>query len=84
MPTLHCIEGPHNIFADNFSWLHCLVPPAQIMEGKKLVDPAVVYKDEDDVYFLTQEYSGFHSNKLVELIECYMNLPEIHIPTIIL
>jgi hypothetical protein len=34
-PILHYIEGAHNILADN-----CLVTPAQIVEGKKLVEPA--------------------------------------------
>ena len=34
-PMLHYIEGPCNILADNQSWLHCLVTPAQITEGKK-------------------------------------------------
>ena len=47
-PTLHYIEGPHNILADNLSRLHCLVAPAQIMEGKSLIDPAVVSDDEDE------------------------------------
>ncbi|KAL7477140.1 hypothetical protein ACHAW6_002948 [Cyclotella cf. meneghiniana] len=35
-PTLHYIECPHNILADNLSRLHCLVTLAQIMEGKIL------------------------------------------------
>ncbi len=37
-PMLHYIEGPRNILADNLSRLHHLVTPAQIAEGKKLVD----------------------------------------------
>ena len=41
-PTLHYIEDPRNILADNLSMLHRLVTPAQIAEGKSLVDPAVV------------------------------------------
>ncbi|KAL7474275.1 hypothetical protein ACHAW6_000252 [Cyclotella cf. meneghiniana] len=32
-PTLKYIEGPHNILADNLSWLNCLITPAQIVEG---------------------------------------------------
>ena len=59
-PTLVCIEGPRNILADNLSRLHCLVTLVQIAEGKNLIEPAVVSDDEDDMYFLTQEYSGFH------------------------
>ena len=58
-PILHYIEGPHDILADNLSRLHCLVTSAQIMEGKKLVEPTEVSNEEEDkVYFLDQEYSG--------------------------
>jgi hypothetical protein len=52
---LHYIEGPRNILADNLSRLHHLVTPAQIAEGKKLVDPTVVsYKEEAKAYCLDQ------------------------------
>ncbi len=58
-PMLHYIEGPCNILADNLSRLHCLVTPGQITEGKKLVEPAEVsIEEEDEAYFLDQEYSG--------------------------
>ena len=51
-PMLHYIEGPHNILADNLSRLHCLVTPAQIAEGKKLIEPAEVSNEEEDkAYF---------------------------------
>jgi hypothetical protein len=40
LPMLHYIEGPRNILANNLSRLHHLVTPAQIAEGKKLVEPA--------------------------------------------
>jgi hypothetical protein len=57
-PMLHYVEGPCNILADNLSRLHRLVTPAQIAEGKKLVEPAEVsIKEEDKAYFLDQEYS---------------------------
>ena len=79
-PTLHYIEGPRNILADNLSRLHRLVTPAQIAEGKSLVDPAVVSDDEDEGYFLEQEYAGFNDDELTELLECYLNLPEIPHP----
>ena len=75
-PTLHYIEGPRNIPADHLSGLHRLVTPAQTAEGKNLVEPAVVFDAEDDAYFLTQEFSGLHDDELVELIECYLHLPE--------
>ncbi len=52
-PMLHYIEGPRNILADNLSRLHCLVTPAQIAEGKKLVEPTEVsIEEEDEAYFL--------------------------------
>ncbi len=48
------------------------------MEGKKLVElPEVSNKEEDEMYFLDQEYSGLHDDKVWECIECYLNLPEI-------
>ncbi len=55
LPMLHYIEGPCNILADNLSRLHRLVTPAQIAEGKKLVEPAEVsIEEEDEAYFLDQ------------------------------
>jgi hypothetical protein len=58
--------------------LHCPVTQAQIAEGKKLVEPAEVSnQEEDEVYFLDQEYSGLYDDKVWECIECYLNLPEI-------
>ena len=58
---LHYIEAPLNILADNLSRLHLLDTPAQIVEGKKLVEPAKVSNEEEDkVYFLDQEYSGLY------------------------
>ncbi len=76
-PMLHYIEGPHNILADNLSRLHRLVTPAQITKGKKLVEPAEVsIKEEDEVYFLDQEYSDLYDENVWECIECYLNLPD--------
>jgi hypothetical protein len=48
LPMLHYIEGPRNILANNLSRLHCLVTPAWIAEGKKLVEPAEVSIEEED------------------------------------
>ena len=48
LPWLHYIEGPKNILAGNLSWLLCLPTSSQIMEGKKLIEPAIVSDDEDD------------------------------------
>jgi hypothetical protein len=76
-PMLHYIKGPRNILADNLSRLHCLVTPAQIVEGKKIVEPAEVsIEEEDEVYFLDQEYSGLYNENVWECIECYLNLPD--------
>jgi hypothetical protein len=75
-PILYYIEGPCNILADNLSSL-CLVTPAQIAEGKKLVEPAEVsIEEEDKAYFLDQEYSGLYDEVIWECIECYLNLPD--------
>ena len=76
-PMLHYIEGLHNILANNLSRLHCLVTPAQIVEGKKLVEPAEVSIEEDnEAHFLDQEYSGLYNENVWECIECYLNLPD--------
>jgi hypothetical protein len=47
------------------------------VEGKKLVEPTEVsIEEEDEVYFLDQEYSGLDDDKVWECIECYLNLPK--------
>jgi hypothetical protein len=62
LPILHYIEGPCNILANNLSRLHCLVTSAQIVEWKKLVALAEVSnEEEDEAYFLDQEYSGHYN-----------------------
>jgi hypothetical protein len=74
--SLNVIEPPQ-YSSQHFSRLHCLVTPAQIAEGEKLVEHAEVSnKEEDEVYFLDQEYSGLYDDKVWECIECYLNLPE--------
>ncbi len=71
------IEGPCNILADNFSRLHCLVTPAQIAEGKKLVEPSEISNEQEDkACFLDLEYSGLYDEDIWECIECYLNLPD--------
>ncbi len=70
-------ERPPQYSSHNNSRLHRLITPAQIVEGKKLVEPTEVsIEDEDEVYFLDQEYSGLYDDKVWECIECYLNLPE--------
>jgi hypothetical protein len=74
---LHYIEGPHNILADNLSRLHCLVTPIQIAEGKNLVEPAEVSnQEEDDTYFMDQEYSGLYKDDVWKCMKCYLDLPD--------
>jgi hypothetical protein len=74
---LHYMEGPRNILAYNISRLHHLVTPAQIAEGKKLTELAEVsIEEEDEAYFLDQEYSGLYDENIWECIECYLNLPD--------
>ncbi len=52
LPILHYIEGPCNILAVNLWRLHQLVTPAQIVEGKELVEPVEVsIEKEDEAYF---------------------------------
>jgi hypothetical protein len=76
-PILHYIKGPGSILAGNLSRLHCLVTPAQITEGKKLVEPSEVSNEEEDkAYFLDQEYSGLYDEDVWEHIECYLNLSD--------
>ncbi len=77
LPMLHYIKGPHNILANNLSKLHRLVTLAQIAEGKKLIEPAEVsIEEEDEAYFLDQEYSDLYNENVWECIECYLNLPD--------
>jgi hypothetical protein len=76
-PMLHYIEGSCIILANNLSRLHRLVTPAQIAEGKKLVEPAEVsIEEEDKGYSLNQECSGLYDENVWECIECYLNLPD--------
>jgi hypothetical protein len=50
---------------------------AQITEGKKLIEPAVVsYNEDEDAYFLDQEFSALHDDDLWDCIEWYLNFPE--------
>jgi hypothetical protein len=64
-PILHYIKGPCNILANNLSRLCCLVTPAQIAEGKKLVEPAEVsIEEEDEAYFLDQECSFLYNENI--------------------
>jgi hypothetical protein len=81
LPMLNFIKCPLNILVNNLSRLHCLVTPAQIAEGEKLVEPAEVSNErEDKAYFLDQEYSGLYDDDVWECIDCYLNLPDTPYP----
>jgi hypothetical protein len=54
---LHYIKGPSNILSNNLPKLHRLVTPAQIVEGKKLVEPAEVSNEEEDEAYLLDQNS---------------------------
>ena len=42
----------------------------------KLVEPAEIsIEEEDEAYFLDQEYSGLYKENVWECIECHLNLP---------
>jgi hypothetical protein len=76
-PILQYIEGPCSILADNLSRLRYFVTPAQITEGKKLIEPAVVSNEEEDkAYFFDQEYFGLYDKDVRECIESYLNLSD--------
>jgi hypothetical protein len=73
--------GPPHYSSHNNSRLHCLVTLAQIVEGKKLIEPLEVsIEEENEAYFLDQEYSGLYNENIWEYIECYLNLPDTPYP----
>ncbi len=69
--------GPPQYSSQQTFRLNHLVTPAQIVEGKKLVEPTKISnKEREEVYFLDQEYSGLYDDEVLKCIECYLNLPE--------
>ena len=77
LTIVHYIEGPKNILADNLSRLNCLITPAQLAEGKILVEPVTDDEsDNEEAHFLDLEYSGLFNNEIEECLECYLNLPD--------
>ena len=61
-----CLTRTSRYRSKRWSWLVPLLPtPAQITEGKKLVEPIEVsIEEEDEAYFLDQEYSGLHNEDI--------------------
>ena len=88
-PKLHYIESPKNILADNLSRLHHLPTPIELSTAPSLVTVSYESKPyEVDGYFIDDKIEAFHnaidysgvSDPLIdELIDCYLNLPEIDI-----
>ena len=88
-PTLHSIEGPKNILADNPSSLNLLPTPTELSTAPSLVPVSDESEpDEVDGYFIDDETEAFHntvdyygvSDPLIdEFLDCYLNLPEIDI-----
>ncbi len=59
--------GPPQYSSHNYSRLYCLVTLAEIAEGKKLVESIEIpIEEENEVYFLDQEYSGLYDDKVWE------------------
>lgn len=82
-PKLHYIEGEKNILADNLSRLDRLATPAEIADAKYLVEPTPVTDTDDDEFenlYTDLDYSGFADNEINEILDCYLNLPELDIP----
>ena len=76
-PILHYIEGPKNILADNLSRLRRLVTPAQLAEGKRMVEPIADEEEDNELAFLQElDYSGILDSDIQDSFECYLNLPE--------
>jgi hypothetical protein len=72
---LHYMEGLCTILS-NLSRLQHLVTPAQIAEGKKLVEPTEVsHEEEDKVYFLDKNTLVFMmmvSRNALSVISTYL------------
>ena len=79
LPFVHHIDGEKNILAYQLSRLEIIPTPAQLAEGKKLVEPAEVTdgEDEDEAYFMDQEFTGLYDD---DVWECYLNLPDLEHP----
>jgi hypothetical protein len=58
------IKGPRNILAKtiqgSIAWLLCLI----LRRGRNVEPAEVPIKEEDEVYFLDQEYSGLYDDKV--------------------
>ena len=80
-PILHYIEGPKNLLADNMSRLQRLITPALLAEGKNLVDTSPDLEDnEEHMFYVDLSYSGIQDTDIFDVLECYLNFPEMDHP----
>ena len=80
-PILHYIEGPKNLLADNMSRLQRKLTPDLLAEGKNLVDPRPETEDDDEhAFYVDLSYSGLQDEEIFNVLECYLNLPEMDNP----
>ena len=88
-PKLNYNEGPNNILADNLSRLHLLATPTELSTTPSLVPVSDKSEpDEVDGYFIddkieafrnTVDYYSVYDPLIDELLNCYLNPPEIYI-----
>ena len=80
-PILHYIEGPKNLLADNMSRLQRKITPDLLAEGKNLVDPRPETEDDDEhAFYVDLSYSGLQDEEIFDVLECYLNLPQMDNP----
>ena len=59
------------------SRLHRRITPAQLAEGRKLVEPVSGEEEDDaDAHFVEEDYLGVFDEDIRDSFECYLNLPE--------
>ena len=78
LPILFLHRRSKTVFVDNLSRLHRLITPAQITEGKNLIEPAEVTEDEvkEDEFFVDLIRSSVWDKDVNDSLECYLNLPD--------
>lgn len=88
-PKIHYIEGENNILADNLSRLNRLPSPTELEMAKDLVQPSTdVEVDELENYFDEDEIDDYHTDvirsgvtdpDIDDMLDSYLNLPEMEI-----
>jgi hypothetical protein len=66
---VHHIDGEKNILADQLSRLEIIPTPAQLAEGKKLIEPTEVTDDEEE-----DEAYSWTKSSLVYMTRMYGNV----------